>query len=326
MILAGDIGGTKVNLGFFELRDRRLAMTFNGSFPSRRYARLQDLVKEFLAGLGTSKVERACFGVAGPVINGQAQVTNLPWKIEAAELARELNFGSVSLINDLGANGYGLAELTPADLCVLNEGQINAPGNAAIISAGTGLGEAGLFWDGQKHHPFSCEGGHADFAPVTKLDAELFTWLGERFGHISYERVLSGTGLYNIYQFLRDTKRGDEPVSLAKEIADGDPGASSRCSQALDMFIGFYGAEAGNLGLKLMATGGVYIGGGIAPKILPLMQKGTFMTAFFNKGRMEPLMKSMPVRVVLNPATALLGAAHYAAYGPQSITNPLPRP
>jgi glucokinase len=334
MFLAGDIGGTKVNLGFFELRDGRLKLSANARFPSRQYARLQDIVKEFLASLGTKKVGRACFGVAGPVRNGEAQVTNLPWKVQAAEIADELGFDSVAIINDLEANGFGLAELSPADLLLLNPGDPQATGNAAIISAGTGLGEAGLFWDGQKHHPFACEGGHADFAPLTKLDAELFAWLGERFGRVSCERVLSGTGLYNIYQFLRDTKRGDEPATLAKAITDGDPGAvisaaalsgeSSRCSQALYMFVSYYGAEAGNLALKLMATGGVYVGGGIAPKILPRLRQGNFLAAFVGKGRMQPLMEAMAVRVVLNPATALLGAAHYAAFGPQSIVEPPP--
>ncbi|MDB6067036.1 MAG: glk [Pedosphaera sp.] len=333
MILAGDIGGTKVNLGLFELRDGRLKLAKNGSFPSRRYVRLQELVKEFLATAEPHTIQRACFGVAGPVRNGQVQVTNLPWKVEAGELAQELNLGSASIINDLEANGYGLAELSPEDLRTLNEGEPGASGNAAIISAGTGLGEAGLFWDGEKHRPFACEGGHADFAPITKLDAELFGYLSDRFGRVSSERLLSGTGLFNIYQFLRDTKRGDEPASLAEEISIGDPaavisqaalaGESSRCTQALSLFVFYYGAEAGNLALKLMATGGVYIGGGIAPKILARLQQGDFLTAFFSKGRMRPLLEAIPVRVVLNPATALLGAAHYAAYGPQSIANPL---
>ena len=334
MILAGDIGGTKVNLGFFKLVEGRLQLAASGTFPSRRYARFQDLVREFAAGIGPEKIERACFGVAGPVRKGKVQVTNLPWNVEAAELADELKFNSVSIINDLEANGYGLAELSPKDLDILNPGDPGAFGNAAIISAGTGLGEAGLFWDGAKHRPFACEGGHADFAPVTKLDAELFAWLSGCFGRVSCERVLSGTGLYNIYQFLRETGRGDEPASLAKEISEGDPGAvisraglngeSSRCMQALDLFVSYYGAEAGNLALKLMASGGVYLGGGIAPKILPWLRKENFLKSFFNKGRMQPLVEAMPVRVILNPATALLGAAHFAAFGSESGADPKP--
>jgi glucokinase len=333
MFLAGDIGGTKVNLGLFEVRDSRLKLANTGSFPSRKFARFQDLVKEFLAGVGPHIIERACFGVAGPVRNGQVQVTNLPWEVEPAELAEVMNLGSVSIINDLEANGYGLAELPPQDLLTLNEGESGSTGNAAIISAGSGSGEAGLYWDGTKHHPFACEGGHADFAPISKLDTELFGYLADRFGRVSCERLLSGTGLYNMYQFLRDTKRGDEPVSLAQEIANGDPaavishaaltGESSRCAQAFELFVFYYGAEAGNLALKLMATGGVYIGGGIAPKILPRLQQGNFLNAFFNKGRMRPLLEATPVRVILKPATALLGAAHCAAFGPQSIASPL---
>ncbi len=336
MILAGDIGGTKVNLGLFESQNGRLKLARADNYPSRRHASLQELVRQFFSDTGAAAIERACFGVAGPVRDGRVQVTNLPWKIEAAELSSELKITTVFLINDLEANGYGLAELTPADFCVLNPGDPAATGNAAIISAGTGLGEAGLYWDGVKFHPFACEGGHADFAPQTKLDAELFEYLAGRFGRVSCERVLSGSGLYHIYEFLRDTRRGDEPDSLPAAIAQADPaavisqwgldGRSSRCAQALDMFVAYYGAEAGNLGLKMMATGGVYLGGGIAPKILSRLQQGGFLAAFADKAPMQALVKAMPVRVVLNPGTALLGAAHYAAFGPGSIGTPVPSP
>ena len=290
----------------------------------------------FQADSGATAIERACFGIAGPVRNGRVQPTNLPWKIEATELSTELKIGAVFLINDLEANGYGLAELSPADLSVLNPGEPGATGNAAIIAAGTGLGEAGLYWDGASFHPFACEGGHSDFAPQTKLDAELFQYLAGRFGRVSWERVLSGSGLFHIYEFLRDTKRGDEPDSLAGAIAQGDPGAvitraagdgtSTRCAQALGMFISYYGAEAGNLGLKMMATGGVYLGGGIAPKMLSQLQQGGFLAAFLDKAPMEALVKAMPVRVILNPNTPLLGAAHYAAFGSHSIGTLLRRP
>lgn len=332
MILAGDIGGTKVNLGLFELPGGRLKLSREASFPSRRYATLQQLVAEFLSGAGNPVVERACFGIAGPVRNGRVQVTNLPWQVEAAELSAELKISAVFLVNDLEANAYGLAELPPSDFCVLNPGDQNATGNAAIISAGTGLGEAGLYWDGAKFNPFACEGGHSDFAPRTKLDAELFEYLAGRFGRVSWERVLSGSGLFHIYEFLRDTGRGDEPDALAAAMNQADPaavisewgmnGKSSRCTQAVDLFVSYYGAEAGNLGLKMMATGGVYIGGGIAPKMLPRLQQGDFLAAFMDKSPMQALVKAMPVRVVLNSATALLGAAHYAAFGSRSIASP----
>jgi len=332
MILAGDIGGTKVNLGLFEFADGKLTLIREGTRPSHNFARLQDLVKEFLAEVGSPVIERACFGVAGPVRHGVVQVTNLPWNVDGVELASELRIPQVAMINDLEANGYGLAELPPADLHSLNKGERDACGNGAIISAGTGLGEAGLFWDGQQFRPFACEGGHSDFAPATKLDAELLAYLTGRFGHVSWEKVLSGQGLHNIYDFLRETKRGEEPPSVADAIAKGDAGAaisqaalngsSTRCAQALELFVTYYGAEAGNLALKLMSTGGLFIGGGIAPKILPWLERGNFLEAFFSKGRLRSLLEAMPVRVILNPKTALLGAAHYAAFGHQSISSP----
>lgn len=333
MILAADIGGTKVNLGVFEARDGRLSLAQEGTRPSQKYARLQDLVKEFLESIGNPKIERACFGIAGPVRNGKVQLTNLPWNVGASELAEELNLGAASLINDLEANGYGLAELKAEDFHTLNAGDKNAAGNGAIISAGTGLGEAGLYWDGEGYRPFACEGGHADFAPQTKLDAELFEWLHDRFLHVSWEKVLSGPGLHNIYEFLRETKRGEEPPGLAEAMLKTDPavliteaavkGTSSRCSLALEMFVMYYGAEAGNLALKLMATGGVFLGGGIAPKILARLEEENFLVSFTGKGRMRAMLAAMPVKVILNPKTALLGAAHYAAFGPRGIRNPV---
>lgn len=324
MILAGDIGGTKVNLGLFEAQGRRLKCLRESTRPSHAYARLQDLVAEFLAETKSMPIQRACFGVAGPVRNGRVQLTNLPWRIEAVELAEELKIGSVSLLNDLEANAWGVAELQPGDFHLLNPGDPRAAGNAAMISAGTGLGEAGFFQDGAHLRPFACEGGHSDFSPQTKLDAELWEYLAERFGRVSWEKVLSGQGLVNIYQFLRDTGRGEVSEAITAAMEKGDPGAvisqaglegaSSRCAQALEMFVSYYGAEAGNLALKLMATGGVHVGGGIAPKILSCLTRGGFLNAFFNKGRMRTLLEAIPVRVVLNPKTALLGAAHYAAF------------
>jgi glucokinase len=285
-------------------------------------------VKEFLESAGAPKIERACFGIAGPVRNGKVQLTNLSWNVEAELLEEELRLGSASLINDLEANGHGISELRAADFHTLNVGERTSPGNAAIISAGTGLGEAGMFWDGQRHQPFACEGGHADFAPRTELDAELFEWLRARFHHVSWEKVLSGPGLYNIYEFLRDTNRGEETPPVAEAMTKGDPaaviseaamsGTSLRCAMALDLFVTYYGAEAGNLALKMMATGGVYIGGGIAPKILARLEQERFMASFTGKGRMRSLLAGMPIKVILNPKTALLGAAHYAAFGPQS--------
>ncbi len=332
MILAGDVGGTKVNLGLFSLEGGRLRLGEQAVYPSRKYEHFQDLVREFLAAQGNPAITRAAFGIAGPVRRGVGQLTNLSWRLEAPELGEDLGLGDVWLLNDLEANAWGLTELPRRDFELLNAGDPEAVGNQAIISAGTGLGEAGLFWDGRQHHPFACEGGHSSFAPLTPLDAELFDFLREREGHVSWEKVLSGAGLVNIYQFLKATKRGEEPDSLAAELAEGDAaavisrvageGASTRCSQALSLFITYYGAEAGNLALKLMATGGVFIGGGIAPKILSQLRAGHFLAAFFGQGRMRSLLQAMPVRVVLNPQTALLGAAHYAAFGPPRPSAP----
>jgi glucokinase len=229
----------------------------------------------------------------------------------------------VALLNDLEANAYGLAMLAPDDFVALNNGTTEASGNMAIIAAGTGLGEAGLHWDGGQHHPFASEGGHASFAPSNAFQIELLSYLLREFTHVSWERVVSGPGLYNIYRFLRDTGRGEEPPWLGEEIRRGDPaavisqaalaGSSALCGQALDLFIALYGAEAGNLALKLMASGGVFVGGGIAPKIITKLRDSTFIEAFVAKGRMQSLLQDIPVRVILNDKAALLGAARFAA-------------
>lgn len=324
-ILAGDVGGTNSRMAVFDARDDHLEQLWTTTFPSRQHKSLVEVVRT--ASIDSKQtVDAASFGVAGPVRNGVCRATNLPWTIDAREIAAALELPSAGLINDLEANAYGLAALGPADLLTLQRGDPDARGNAALISAGTGLGEAGLYWDGSAHHPFASEGGHASFAPdmasARELDFELLRWLAERLGHVSWERVLSGPGLYNIYQFLRERGVASEPAELAQRIAAGDPGAAitqaalkgefDLAVQALMMFTRFYGAEAGNIALKLMATGGVYIGGGIAPRIASWLQKPIFLDAFLDKGRMRPLLESMPVRVVLNDRTALLGAARHA--------------
>jgi glucokinase len=230
---------------------------------------------------------------------------------------------TVDLLNDLEASAYGIATLEADDFVVLNQGAPTAVGNAAVIAAGTGLGEAGLYWDGTRHHPFACEGGHADFAPQNELQVELLLYLRKKFGHVSWERVVSGPGLHNLYEFLRDTGHGEEPAWLAEEMRQKDPprvitqagleGRSPLCEDALDLFVSLYGAEAGNLALKIMATHAVFVGGGIAPRIIRKLQGPAFMEAFATKGRFKWLLEAMPVRVVLNEKTALLGAARYAA-------------
>ena len=322
MILAGDIGGTKVNLASFEVKGQELHQGMIGSYPSRQHASLTEIVRLFL-DTHSLKVEYASFGIAGPVKRGRSQLTNLPWVVDVRDLAKEVGLKYAWLINDLEANAYGIAALKAQDFFALNPGEEGASGNAAIISAGTGLGEAGLFWDSHRHLPLACEGGHGDFAPRTDLDVELFHHLRAQFGHVSWERVLSGPGSYNIYKFLRDTKRAEEPAWLTEELRQHDPPATiSRlglegkcdiCVQTLNLFVTYYGVEAGNLALKIMSTAGLYVGGGIAPKIINKLKDGTFMSAFANAGRMKPLLEAMPVRVILNDKTALLGAARLAA-------------
>ena len=321
MILAGDIGGTKVNLAFFD-SDLRLKPENLASYPSRDFSSLQEIAREFLVERKL-KVQYACFGIAGPVKNGRVAVTNLPWIIVDKDLTQALALKQTWLINDLEANANGIYGLKPEDFVILNPGEDRAVGNAAIISAGTGLGEAGLFWDGNRHLPIASEGGHADFAPRTDLDIDLLVYLRKRFGQVEWESVLSGPGQYHIYEFLRDTQRGEEPAWLAAELRADEPprvitraaldNKSDLCVQALDMFVCYYGAEAANLALKVLATGGVYIGGGIAPKIIDKLKDGSFMKAFLGENRLKNLLQGMPVRVIMNDKTALIGAARYAA-------------
>jgi len=322
MILAGDIGGTSTRLAAFEVTADRLKPVIVKKFPSQAYPGLEDILREFLAE-NPVKVDHAAFGIAGPVRQGKVEATNLPWLVDSAQLARELVTGSVSLLNDLEANTYGMFELTAQDFAVINLGMPVPTGNIGVCSAGTGLGEAGAVWDGTRFIVFATEGGHTDFAPRDELETELLMYVRARLrGRVSYERILSGPGLYTVFEFLRDTGRGTVEPWLQEQLDSGDPSAvvsqngmssqSELCVKALDLFTGIYGAEAGNLALKLMATRGIFIGGGIAPKMLSKLQSGLFMDAFASKGRFEPLLRAIPVRVLLNDQAALLGAAHYA--------------
>ncbi len=322
MILAADVGGTSTRLALMEAAGSRLTRVVEQIFPSGSHRSLDEIVTQFMAA-HRQPIEAACFGIAGPVREGHVETTNLPWEIDAKRLAVLLALETVGVINDLEAHAYGVAALEPTDFHVLNTGAPLAGGNRAIIAAGTGLGEAGFYWDGREYHPFASEGGHADFAPRSELEIELLRFLQARFGRVGVERVVSGPGLHQIYEFLRDTGRGVEPEWLAEAIAREDASRviseaalasrSALCAQALDLFVSLYGAEAGNLALKMMATGGVYVGGGIAPKILPKLEDGRFMQAFVAKGRMRPLLEAVPVHVILNDQTGLLGAARYAA-------------
>ena len=322
MILAGDIGGTNARLACFQSRNGHLDVVSERTFPSREHKEFGEIVVQFLDEPGP-RPEVACFGIAGPVRNGRVETSNLPWVIEQAQLARQIHLPDTLLINDLEAIAWGIAALTAADLVTLNRGSSAAVGNQAVIAPGTGLGEAGLFWDGARHHVFACEGGHTDFAPQADLEIELLRFLQARWEHVSYERILSGPGLVNVYEFLRDHGCGKESPAFAAALQNGDPaaaisraalqGADSLAEKALDLWISVYGAEAANLALKVMATGGLFLAGGISPKILPKLKRPLFMQAFLHKGRLRPLMEAIAVQVVTNEKAGLLGAARCAA-------------
>ena len=321
MILAGDIGGTHARLGYFQAQNGHLKLLAESVFPSRDYRGLDEIVAKFVERQAIHP-ETACFGIPGPVLHGRAETSNLPWTVEASRLAAELHLPCALLINDLEANAWGIQDLTEKDFVSLNEVKTPAAGNQAVIAAGTGLGEAGLYWDGKKYHVFACEGGHSDFAPRNELEIELLRYLLARFEHVSYERIVSGPGLVNVYQFLRDTGCAQEPTWLAEEISGKDPAAaisraalggnSGLAEQALDLWVSIYGAEAGNLALKLKAIGGVFLGGGIAPKILPKLGGPLFMQSFLGKGRLKALLETIPVKVITNDNAALMGAARCA--------------
>jgi len=321
LLLAGDIGGTKTLLGLFPVASRTPIPIKEATYASRDHESLENIIDDFLDH--SVSIDTACFGVAGPVVDGIADATNLPWQMQTARLKRKLLTGHVELINDLVANAYGLNVLDKRDLATLSVGR-NATGNAALLSAGTGLGAAILFWNGKAHVPLPSEGGHVEFGPKSRLELDLLEHLFDRFGHVSYERVLSGAGLHNIYQFVRETGRfGKEPSWLSEQLRAGEPpaiiartaqlGKNKICAKALDLFVSIYGAAAGNLALQVMAVSGMYIGGGIAPKIFWKLNDGTFMKAFRDKGRLSGIVERIPVRVVMNERAALLGAARRAA-------------
>jgi glucokinase len=292
------------------------------TFPSREHSELGEIVNQFLDDSG-DRPEAACFGIAGPVHNGRVETSNLPWVIEQSRLAKQIHLPATLLINDLEASAWGIGALESSDLIPLNRVSGPTVGNQGVIAPGTGLGEAGLFWDGSRHHVFACEGGHTDFGPQGDLQIELVRFLQARFGHVSYERVLSGPGLVNVYEFLRDTGCGKESEEFAAALKKGDPaavisraaldGSCPLAEKALDLWIAVYGAEAANLALKVMATGGLFLAGGISPKILAKLTGPSFMQSFFAKGRLQPLLEAIPVQIVTNEKAGLLGAARCAA-------------
>jgi glucokinase len=322
MILAGDIGGTKTNVALFESEELGKPIA-QRSFPSGKYESLESIISEFIAE-HQPQVSHACFGIAGPVKEGQVKTPNLKWVVDGQTLAETLKIERVGLINDLEATAHGIVGLGATQLHALNEGKEEKGAHRALIAAGTGLGMAGLFYDGRHYRPIASEGGHIDYAPRSGIEHELLNYMrGKIGGRVSYERVLSGPGLFNIYSFLRDHKYGTEPDWLTEQIEAGDgsaavsqaglSGKAELAVKALDLFADIYGAMAGNLALILKATGGLYVGGGIAPKLIEKLKDGTFMRAFTDKGRMSALVSNIPVRVILDDKTALYGAARCAA-------------
>ncbi|HKD45324.1 MAG TPA: glucokinase [Candidatus Angelobacter sp.] len=321
MILVGDIGGTNTRIGLFDQQGDTLKLAREHIFSSREHESLNQIVAMFLRE-APSTARCACFGIAGPVLNGRVTASNLAWVVDAGKLASETAIEKVWLINDLEAHAYGINDLDPADLITLNPGT-PTKGNAAIVAAGTGMGEAGLFWNGKQHYAFAGEGGHADFAPGNELELALHGYLTKKFGHVSCERVISGPGIKNIYDFLRDSKIEEEPAWLKEELDDvpdpavlisryGLEGKPPICDRTLDIFAGAYGAEAGNVALRMLAVNGVYISGGIASKTMTKIKDPLFLGRFLDKGRMRSLLENVPVKVIVNEHIGMLGAARYA--------------
>jgi len=321
-VLSGDIGGTKTRLAVIAVNGNSTNIELERNYSSGDYGIFEDMLENFLQGIDRPK--RATFGIAGPVNGRVAKTTNLPWLIDSNAISKRFALDNCTLINDLEATAYGLPALGANDLMILHKGTRHDPsGNAAVIAAGTGLGEAGLFWDGKAFCPFATEGGHASFSPGNELEVELLKHLQQSHAHVSWERIVSGPGLVCLHEFLCHYRNKPVPADLHKSMKQGDPaaviseaaldGKDALCVEALEWFVRLYGAEAGNLALKVMSRAGIYLGGGIAPKILPFLKSGSFLEAFFNKGRMRPLLEAMPIKVILNDRAALLGSALHAA-------------
>jgi glucokinase len=321
ILLAGDVGGTKTNLAIFESKDRLCAPLLEAKLPSARYSSLGSLVNDFLSNAKVS-VDCAVFGVAGPVANGCAKITNLSWLMQEKQLQEELDIPVIHLLNDLEAMANAIPLLEPSDLQTVNPGNPVPHTTIAVVAPGTGLGEAFLAWDGKQYRTYPSEGGHVDFAPRTPFENGLLVYMLGRLQHVSYEHVCSGIGLPNIYSYLKESGTFEEPAWLVEQLAKAenytpiivnaaltgqDP--SGICVATLKTFVGILGAEAGNMALKVLATGGVYLGGGISPRILSFLKGGEFISAFKNKGRFSDLLASIPVHVILNANVGLIGAA-----------------
>ncbi|MBS1567506.1 MAG: glucokinase [Bacteroidetes bacterium] len=319
-ILAGDIGGTKTNIALFRADESGITLLREGRYASQEYKSLTDII---LAFTGQEWPDRICMAVAGPVLDGRVTLTNLSWKLDSTAMSQALKV-PVQFINDLESTGYGLAALQGNEFAPLHINPHPTPGNIAIVAPGTGLGEAGMYFDGKSYHPFATEGGHSDFAPRSEQDIALYRFLQQQYGHVSWERVVSGPGIHTIFQFLTTVQRRTISPALADELKHDDPSAvisnaaihqhEPVCVETLDMFSRYFAAEAASLVLKLKATAGCYLGGGVPPKILPVLQTGKWYEYFIDAGRMKPMLQQVPVYVILNSKAALLGAAWVGAY------------
>ena len=326
LVLAGDIGGTKTNLGLFRSENGEMRMVTNRSFHSRQFPNFTAIIQQFLLESSTEKPDRISIGVAGPVLNNKVRTTNLAWELDAEQLAIDTGVDKVFLINDLEANAYGLAGLTDQDLVTIHEVKNRVDGNMAILAPGTGLGEAGLFWDGKQYHPFATEGGHCDFSQQTDIDRDLYNYLNNKHGHVSWEHVVSGPAIYNIYLFLRDVLKREEPHWLSVRLKEDDPsavisttaiqGISDICDETMKLFVGYMARECCNLVLKMKSTGGLYLGGGIPHKILKYILDDQFYKTYNTTDATQiALVQSVPIYVITNPKTALIGSAYFGAFG-----------
>jgi len=320
-VLAGDIGGTKTNLGLFSENKDRPEIEVLETFSSSDAPDLEHIIRKFLH-MHPEVVSRACFGVAGPVIGGISKTTNLPWEVSQDRIKKQFSFQHVRIINDLAATALAVPLLNADELNPLNQAAGVKGGHAGLIAPGTGLGMAMLVYHEDRCAPISSEGGHSDFAPNTEPEAELWRYLRHRYGHVSVERVVSGMGLVNIYEWLKDSGRISKPEGFDQKLNGTDPAKvitdtalsnkNSGCAEALNMFVSIFGAVAGNFALLGMTTGGIFLGGGISPKILPKLKEEIFMKAFVNKGRFRGFLEKVPVNVILNDKAALMGAAYCA--------------
>jgi glucokinase len=324
-IIAADVGGTKTNIAFFEATVNSMKLITETTYHSSQYHSFPEMIRQFITDNKLEKPDRICAGVAGPVVNGRVSITNLPEQMSLEEIRIAIGVQDVSLLNDLEITAYGLAALHKEDVITLHDGNPALKGNIAILAPGTGLGECGIYWDGSAYHPFPTEGGHCDFSPRTDLDIELLHFLQVKYGIVSWEKLVAGPGIHDIYLFLHNKRNRLEPSWLTDALKTTDPSAAISsaavenkdevCTEAMEHFVRYLARECSNLVLKMKATGGLFLGGGIPPKIAPLLKKESFLKNYFDCDRMQDLLNEVPIKIIMNEKTALWGAAYYGAYG-----------